>query len=113
MEEEREALRQFYRETVEGRLACEAREAREAAEAVAEAEAARNARMSMDRLRRRTVTAERHHQMVAARQARRAAAMAAARATTNDAEAGPSCRRGPHADEDQDLMPAGPSNADE
>ena len=97
MQEEREALRQFYRETAEGRLAREAREATEAAaaEAVAAAEAARNARMSMDRLRRRTVMAERHHQMVAARQARRAAAMAVARATANDAEAGPSCRRGP------------------
>ena len=75
MEEEREALRQFYQETAEGRLAREATEAAEAAvaaEAVAAAEAedeaARNARMSMDRLRRRTVTAERHHQMVAARQ---------------------------------------------
>ena len=90
MEEEREALCQFYRETAEGRLTREAREAAEAvAAAEAEAEAARNARMSMDRLRRRTVTAERHHQMVAARQARRAAAMAAARATVNDAEAGP------------------------
>ena len=111
MEEEREALRQFYQETVEGRLAREAREAT----AEAEDEAARNARMSMDRLRCRTGTAERHHQMVAARQAWRAAAMAAARATANDAEAGPSCRRGPgpHAYEDQDLMPAGPSNTDE
>ena len=62
----------------------------------AEEEGARQARMSLDRLRRRTATAERHHRMVVARQAWRAAAMAAARTTANDAEAGPSNAQGPH-----------------
>ena len=74
MQEEREALRQFYRETAEGCLAREAREAAEAAAAMeAEEEGARQARMSME-----------------------AAAMAAARTTANDAEAGPSNAQGPH-----------------
>ena len=101
MQEEREALQQFYRESAAAR---EAREATEEAEAAAEAaaameaeeEAARSARMSLDRLRRRTATAEWHHRMVVTRQARRAAAMAAARTTANDAEAGPSNTQGPH-----------------
>ena len=99
-QEERDALRQFRRETAEGRRARKAEAAaaqagaaaeaaaavEAAAEAEAEAQAGCNARMSMDRLRRRSATAERHRVMVIERRARRDRVLARA----NDGEAGPS-----------------------